>query len=134
MTRLLRAASTTLAAAVIVSVAAACGGDGPPSLPEAGSFAPGVCETLAPDLIETLRLAEADADAPAEIKALARDLTPPQEKLYGRIGAAGEYTDDLERVTTAVGFLRLRIDAGTYDPALRTEVTTTARALVDRCT
>ncbi|ABW16133.1 hypothetical protein MXD62_10970 [Frankia sp. Mgl5] len=134
MTRLRRAASAAITVAVIVGVAASCGGEGPPPLPEAGSFAPGACQTLAPDLIATLRLTQADPGAPDEIKALARDLTPPQEKLYGRIGTAGEYAGDLERVTTAVGFLRLRVDSGTYDPALLTEVRTTARMLADRCT
>nr|MDT0665853.1 hypothetical protein [Micromonospora sp. DSM 115978] len=63
---------------------------------------------------------------------LARELVPSQERLYRQIGAAGEYAGDLEKVTTAVGFLRLRVDADTYEPALLAEVTTTAQALVDR--
>lgn len=138
MTRYLRglraAAAATLAVTLIAGTAACGGDDGPPPLPDAGSFAPGVCQTLAPDLIETLRLARADHSGTDGIAMLARDLVPSQEKLYNQIGTAGEYSGDLEKVTTAVGFLRLRVDAGTYEPALLTEVTTTTQALVDRCT
>ena len=133
-----RRAAAALAVAVTVAVVGgtvtACGDDGPEPLPAADSFAAGTCQTLAPDLIETLRLAEADHSAPDGIGMLARDLVPSQERLYAQIGAAGEYAADLERVTTAVGFLRLRVDQGTYEGDLLTEVTTSARALVDRCT
>lgn len=123
-----------LVAAVILGTAACSSDGGPAPVPAAESFTAGVCRQLAPDLIETLRLAEADHSAEDGIPTLARALIPSQEKLYNRIGAAGEYAGDLERVTTAVGFLRLRVDAGTYEPALLTEVTTSTRRLVDRCT
>lgn len=120
---------------VLVGTTSCSGSEGDAArLPEAGSFAGGVCQQLAPDLLETLRLAEADHSAPDGVEVLARDLVPSQEKLYNQIGSAGEYAGDLERVTTAVGFLRLRVDAGTYKPDLLTEVTTSTRRLVDRCT
>lgn len=130
----LRGGAVAVLLVAVMTGTAACSDEGPPPLPEAGSFAAGVCRQLAPDLIETLRLAEADHSAPDGIAMLARDLVPSQEKLYGQIGGAGEYSGDLERVTAAVGFLRLRADAGTYEPTLLTEVTTSTRRLVDRCT
>lgn len=115
---------------------AACGGgdDDPPPLPTIEAFAPGTCQELAPDLLETMRLAQADHSTPDGIDVLAHDLIPAQERLYDRIGSAGEFASDVEGVTTAVGFLRLRVAAGSYEPNLLTEVTTTARTLVDRCT
>ncbi|EFC86392.1 hypothetical protein [Parafrankia sp. EUN1f] len=126
--------AAVLALGVVVAGTTACSDDGPPPLPEAGAFAAGVCRDLAPDLIETLRLTQSVPGAADGIATLARDLVPSQEKLYNQIGAAGEYAGDLERVTTAVGFLRLRVDAGTYEPALLTEVMTSTRQLVERCT
>jgi len=132
-----RAGAAAILLAVLAMAAAGCtdtGSPPAPSLPQAASFAPGVCRQLAPDLIETLRLAQADHSAPDGIATLARALVPSQEKLYGELDTAGAYAADLERVTTAVGFLRLRSDAGTYQPALLTEVRTSTRHLVDRCT
>ncbi|SNQ47776.1 conserved exported hypothetical protein [Frankia canadensis] len=137
MNRFPRAGVAAVLIAVLATAAAGCADNGPPPappLPQAASFTAGICRQLAPDLIETLRLAQADHSGPNGIATLSRALVPSQEKLYSQLDTAGEYVADLERVTTAVGFLRLRSDAGTYQPALLTEVTTSTRHLVDRCT
>jgi hypothetical protein len=131
-----------LAAAVVlalIGLTAGCGNSAGNSnqttpLPAAGSFSPGVCRTLAPDILDTLRIVRAGGDTPAGARSMARSLIPSQERLYDQIATAGEYSADVERVTTAVGFLRLRVDVGTYSPALRGEVGTAAERLVDRCT
>jgi hypothetical protein len=129
-----RAAATAVLA--LVGLTAGCGNSSnqPAPLPAAESFSPGVCRTLAPDLLDTLRIVRAGDDTPAGTRSTARSLIPSQERLYDRIATAGEYSADVERVTTAVGFLRLRVDVGTYSPALRGEVGTAAERLVDRCT
>jgi hypothetical protein len=103
-------------------------------LPAVETFQAGTCRTAAPGVVDILRIARRGSDKPDGIKMVASDLIPPQEQLYDQLPAAGEFAPDIERITTAIGFLRLRVDTSTYEPKLLTEVTTATQTLVNRCT
>ncbi|WP_416210805.1 hypothetical protein [Frankia sp. Cr2] len=132
-------AVATVGLLAVTGLAAGCGGgsDGNAAakpLPAVETFQAGACRDAASGLVDTLRIARRGNDKPDGIKMVATDLIDPQEKLYDQIPAAGELAPDLEKITTAIGFLRLRVDTSTYEPRLLTEVTTTTEALVNRCT
>ncbi|WP_239393811.1 hypothetical protein [Frankia sp. CiP3] len=133
----IRMAVTAAGLLAVTGLAAGCGGDATAAakpLPAIETFQAGTCRDAAAGLVDTLRIARKGNDKPDGIKLVATDLIAPQEKLYDQIPTAGEFAPDLERITTAIGFLRLRVDTSTYEPKLLTEVTTTTEALVNRCT
>ncbi len=138
----IRMAAAAAAVLAVAGLAAGCGGGGgggggttaTKPLPAVETFQAGACRDAASGLVDTLRIARRGNDKPDGIKLVATDLVDPQEKLYDQIPTAGEFAPDIEKITTAIGFLRLRVDTSTYEPKLLTEVTTTTEALVNRCT
>lgn len=133
---------TGVAAATLLALAAAgCAGSGSDSpsadseakaIPTVDAFSPGPCRALAPGLIDTLRAANRHAGS-TDARAVAADLTPIQARLHALAPSAGAHRADVDGVTTAIGFVRLRADVHSYDPALLTDVRTATQALVTRC-
>jgi hypothetical protein len=127
--------ATAVTALAVAGVAAACGGGSEPRpMPAAQSFTPGVCQELAPGVIDTMRITRTNHEGPNGLDTLANELIPPQERLYGQIATAGPHAAEVERVTTAIGWLRLRVAADNYEPSLLTDVTAATDALVGACT
>ncbi|WP_131745073.1 hypothetical protein [Frankia sp. Cppng1_Ct_nod] len=131
-----KAAALTMGMLAVAGTVAGCGKSGAAvkPLPAVETFQPGTCRDLASGLVDTLRITRRGDHGPGGVRSVATDLIPPQDRLYEQISHAGEYAPDVERVTTAIGFLRLRVDSGSYDQRLLTEVTTATEALVRRCT
>jgi hypothetical protein len=132
-----RAAATVVAVVAAAGLVTACGGDDPAPrpIPAAQSFTPGVCQKLAPAVVDTMRITRADhGEPPAGLDRLADELIPPQERLYDQGAAAGPHAAEVERVTTAIGWLRLRIAGDNYEPALLAEVNAATEKLADGCT
>jgi hypothetical protein len=132
------AGATTTAVAVLAAagLVTACGGDDPAPrpIPAAQSFTAGVCQKLAPAVVDTMRITRADHDGPDGLDRLADELVPPQERLYDQIPGAGPHAGEVERVTTAIGWLRLRVAGDNYEPALLAEVNSATQKLADSCT
>jgi hypothetical protein len=128
------AVATAFALLAIIGIVA-CGSDSEPRpIPAAEAFTPGVCEKLAPGVVDTMRIVRAGHEGPDGSDKLANELISPQERLYDQIATAGPHAAEVERVTTAIGWLRLRVAADTYEPSLLAEVTTATDALADSCT
>jgi hypothetical protein len=125
-TALARVAATVCGGLLIVPACSSSGGSAGPPLPSAAAFAPGPCHQAAPALLAIVRRAEAGG----QVGRLDTDLTA-QQAVLRRLHSQ---PSNIQDVVTAIGFLRLRVDAHSYDDQARKDVGTAARRAVTGCT
>ena len=123
---LARLAVTLCAGLVIVPACSSSSGSAGPALPSPAAFSPGPCQQAAPALLAIARR----ADKGGQVGRLDTDLTSQQSVLRN----LHTQTSDIQDVVTAIGFLRLRVDAHSYRDQARKDVGTAARRAVAGCT
>ena len=117
--------------------AAACGGDGKPdaiSQPAVSSFAEGTCTVAAPDVL-AIGSAGARLGKKATVdSAVLTDLKDAQDGLRTITdGAEPAYKTVLQELVTSIGFVRIRADGNSYEPALGTELMSDYDAVLAAC-
>lgn len=111
---------------VVVPACSSSSGSAGPALPSAAAFSPGPCQQAAPALLAIVRR----ADKGGQVGRLDADLTTQQSVLRH----LRTQTSDIQDVVTAIGFLRLRVDAHSYADQARQDVGSAARRAVAGCT
>ena len=123
---LVRLAVALCTGLLVVPACSSSSGSAGPALPSPASFAPGPCQHAAPALLAIVRR----ADKGGQVGRLDTDLTSQQSILRH----LSTQTSDIQDVVTAIGFLRLRVDAHSYDDQARKDVGSAARRAVAGCT
>jgi hypothetical protein len=111
---------------LVLSACSSSGGTAGPTLPSAAAFSPGPCQRAAPALLAIVRR----ADKGGQVGHLDLDLTAQQSVLR----QLPSQTSGIQDVVTAIGFLRLRVDAHSYADQARQNVGSAARRAVAGCT
>lgn len=121
-----------LAAAMVLSVAACTGDEGPDLSRE--DFKPGVCRESAQPVIDLRTAVQQIQDGEAS-QASAGTLQERQQELRAtRDGADDSLRAKLTELTNAIGVLRIGIDAGTVGPAQTEDVTAALERVIAACT
>jgi hypothetical protein len=124
--RVLTGTALALCGGLLILPACSSGATAGPDLPSAAAFSAGPCSQAAPALLAIVRRAAHGG----QVGRLATDLTAQQKVLR----QLGDQTNGIQDVVTAIGFLRLRVDAHSYDDQARKDVGTAARSAVAGCT
>jgi hypothetical protein len=105
-----------------------------PELPPPGAFHPGTCRTVAEPVLSLDRLAHRGKDRPTVPAPDRAELTRVQDALVSaRPGASEDLVDTLDGVVVAIGYARLRLDSGTFEPSYLREVDTARQRLQAIC-
>jgi hypothetical protein len=99
-------------------------------LPEPAAFRPGTCRSVAGAVLTLARLDRTLRDATALRAADHRRVDGAQEELRA---APADQAVPLRDLVTALGYVRLRADTGTYSPAVWREADARRRAVQRAC-
>ncbi|GAB1692546.1 hypothetical protein [Krasilnikovia sp. M28-CT-15] len=108
--------------------------DPAPELPPPGAFRPGTCRTIAEPVLSLARLAHRAEDRPTVPATDRAELAKAQNVLVSaRSGAAKDLADALDGLVVAIGYARLRVDSGTFEPSYLRDVDTARQKLQAAC-
>jgi hypothetical protein len=103
-------------------------------LPPAAAFRPGTCRTIAEPVLAIARLHPTLATATTVSPTDRTRLAGEQRKLIAaRAAAEPDLGTPLDGLVTSIGFVRLRADTHSYDPALWHEADARRRAVQQLC-
>jgi hypothetical protein len=131
-----RALVTTLAALLVLGTAACSDAEPrrPEKLPTAAEFMAGTCRSAAEPVLELARLAARNDGAKSLSQPDRATLATRQRELLALILSADTtLASQLTALTTAIGFVRLRSDSQTYEPALLAGLNTARRTVQATC-
>ena len=132
-----RALVTTLAALLVLGTAACSNAEAarkPEKLPAAADFQPGPCRAAAQSVLEIAKIAARNDGAKSLSQPDRATLANRQRELLVLTPTADATLGPrLTALTTAIGFVRLRSDSKTYEPALLTDLNTARRAVQSTC-
>ncbi len=132
-----RALVTTLAALFVLGTAACSDAEAsnrPEKLPAAADFMAGSCRSAAEPVLELARIAGRNDGAASLSQPDRATLATPQRELLALTPTAdAALRPRLTALTTAIGFVRLRSDSKTYEPALLAEMDIARRAVQASC-
>ena len=132
-----RALVTTLAALLVLGTAACSDAEAsrtPEKLPAAADFMAGTCRSAAEPVLEVARIAGRNDGAKSLSQPDRATLASRQRELLDLTPSAdAALAPRLTALTTAIGFVRLRSDSKSYEPALLTELNTARRAVQATC-
>jgi hypothetical protein len=114
--------------------AAACGSSSDaPKQPAASAFTDGTCRAAAPDVLAIGRMASGLGD---KVSPEARTSLREAQSRLSSLAEAAEpsYKPALDALVVSTGFVRLRADGNTYEPALGKQLMADYRAVVKACT
>jgi len=141
MNVILRAAALVLCLGPVACTAgcsaADAGSPAPEKLPAAADFRPGLCRSGAEPILELARIA-ARNDGARTVSAKDRTALGDRQRELLALGADPASADaalraPLTDLTTAIGFVRIRLDGKTYEPMLLRDMDAARRALQSRC-
>lgn len=126
---------TSLAVLALVAVGASACGASSDKQPAASSFADGTCRAAAPDVLAIGKMAGNLGDA----KKVSPEVRTSLREAQGRLSSLAEaaepsYKPALDALVVSAGFVRIRADGNTYEPALGKQLMTDYRAVVKACT
>ncbi|RZU53649.1 hypothetical protein EV385_5580 [Krasilnikovia cinnamomea] len=108
--------------------------DPAPELPPPGAFRPGTCRTVAEPVLSLARLAYRAKDRPTVPAPDRAELARVQTVLVSaRSGAPEDLADALDGVVVAIGYARLRVDSGTFQPSYLRDLDTARQRLQAAC-
>ena len=119
--------------ALLLFALSACGNEA--SQPKVASFTEGTCRVAAPDVL-ALGRAGAHLGKGRTIDAAAKaELKDAQDGLRTlAAGAEPAYKKSFDQLVVSTGFVRIRADGNTYDPALGTQLMADYDAVLKACT
>ncbi|HEY0486699.1 MAG TPA: hypothetical protein VGD72_10665 [Mycobacteriales bacterium] len=129
---------TVVVTIALVVAALATAGSGPAHrraserLPDPSAFRPGTCRTVAGPVLTLARLDRTLRDAPALPSADRGRITDAQRQLLGA-PADPALAGPLRDLVTAVGYVRLRADTGSYSAAVWRDADARRRAVQRAC-
>jgi hypothetical protein len=151
MNVILRAAALVLCLGPVACTAgcsaADAGSPAPEKLPAAADFRPGLCRSGAEPILELARIAARNdgartvsakdrtalGDRQRELLALGADPASADPASADAASADTALRAPLTDLTTAIGFVRIRLDGKTYEPMLLRDMDAARRALQSRC-
>lgn len=105
-----------------------------PALPSASAFHPGTCRNVAEPVLSLARLAHRVEDRRTVSTPDREELRRVQDTLVSASpGAPAELAEALDVVVRAIGYARLRVDSGTFEPSYLRDVDTARQRLQSAC-
>jgi len=120
-------------AAALALVLAGCASADAEEMPKADEFRAGTCRQAAEPVLALARIAERNDGANGVSMSDRQELATHQKTLKA-IKPEAELATPLTELITAIGFVRIRLDGKSYDPALLRDLDAARRAVQSRCT
>jgi hypothetical protein len=120
-------------AAALALVLAGCASADAEEMPKADEFRAGTCRQAAEPVLALARIAERNDGADGVSMSDRQELATHQKTLKA-IKPEAELATPLTELITAIGFVRIRLDGKSYDPALLRDLDAARRAVQSRCT
>ncbi|MDT7570831.1 MAG: hypothetical protein QOE05_1005 [Actinomycetota bacterium] len=120
--------------ALAAFAASACGGDDAMSQPPVSAFAEGTCRVAAPDVLALGQAGQRLGSSKKVDGAVLTDLRDAQAGLRTVTdGAEPAYKNVFSKLVASTGFVRIRADGNSYEPALGTQLMTDYDAVLKAC-
>jgi hypothetical protein len=120
--------------ALVACGLAACGNDTEIKQPPASAFADGTCRVAAPDVLALGRTGAHLGNGKTIAAAAKAELKDAQDGLRTLAdGAEPAYKKVLANLVVSTGFVRIRADGNTYDPALGKQLMADYDAVLKAC-
>ncbi|MDX6198808.1 MAG: hypothetical protein QOJ79_1959 [Actinomycetota bacterium] len=130
-----RTAITALTVIAPLALAlSACGNDAPAKQPAVSSFAEGTCRVAAPDVLALGAAGQRLGTTRTVDGAVLTDLRDAQAELRTITdGAEPAYKNAFSKLVESTGFVRIRADGNSYDPALGRQLMADYNGVLSAC-